>query len=461
MNDLYERADDLTIAYIGGGSMNWAWETIGDLALEPRLSGLVKLYDIDRDAAKANAVIGNGIAGDKTVVGKWRYEAAGTLKDALSGADFVIISILPGTFKEMASDVHTPEKYGIFQSVGDTTGPGGVVRSMRAAPMFAEFGEAIKAYAPDAWVINYTNPMSVCTAALYKVFPGVKAFGCCHEVFHSQKLLAKMAGAEYGAHIDKNEIKLNVSGINHFTWLDGASYKKYDLMPVFSKYAREYAKTGYKLADSDTDENNFFRNMNKVCFDLFIRYGAIPCAGDRHIAEFMPPWYLQSPDTAKRWGFALTPVHMRIKARQMKLEQSARIVAGDEKFNITRSGEEGTEQIKALLGLSDLFTNVNAPNAGQAEGLPMGAVVETNAVFGLNAMRPVCAGRLPEPVNRIVYEHAANQMMLTDACIKKDIGLAFSAFLNDSLMTIGVNEAEELFTEMVGNTKGYLPGWQL
>jgi len=461
MNDTYERAD-LTIAYIGGGSMNWAWETIGDLALEPKLSGLVKLYDTDENAAKANAVIGNGIADDPAAVGKWKYEAAGTLAGALKGADFVIISILPGTFKEMASDVHTPEKYGIYQSVGDTTGPGGVLRSMRAAPMFAEIGEAVKAYAPNAWLINYTNPMSVCTAALYSVFPGVKAFGCCHEVFHSQKLLAKMAETEYGIpKIEKNEIKINVSGINHFTWLTNASYKTRDLMPVFKKYAREYAKTGYKLADSDADETNFFRNMNRVCFDLFNRYGAVPCAGDRHIAEFMPPWYLHSPDAALKWGFALTPVHMRIKARQKKLEQSARIVAGDEKFNIKRSGEEGTEQIKALLGLSELSTNVSAPNAGQAEGLPMGAVVETNAVFGLNAVRPVFAGRLPEPVSRIVYERAANQMMLTDACIKKDIGLAFSAFLNDSLVTIGVKEAEELFSEMVENTKEYLPGWKL
>ena len=85
--------------------------------------------------------------------GKWEYRAVDSLKEALHGADFVIISILPGTFEEMRSDVHMPEEYGIYQSVGDTVGPGGFFRAMRTIPMFEEIGLAIKEYAPKAWVI--------------------------------------------------------------------------------------------------------------------------------------------------------------------------------------------------------------------------------------------------------------------------------------------------------------------
>jgi len=457
-----ETAKDLTIAYIGGGSMNWAWEMIADLALEPKLSGVVRLYDIDAEAAKTNARIGNSVKDDPAAVGQWNYEAKDSLKAALTGADFVVISILPGTFDEMESDVHAPEKYGIYQSVGDTTGPGGVIRGMRAIPMFEEIGAAIGAYAPNAWVINYTNPMSVCTAALYRVFPGVKAFGCCHEVFHSQQLFAKMLEQEYGlTDVNKSDIKINVTGINHFSWLTEASYKTIDLIPLFKKYAKQCAGDGFALRESDSDTGNYFRNLNKVCFDLVNRYGAIPCAGDRHIAEFMPPWYLASPETAAGWGFGLTPVSYRKQARTRKLEQSAAIAAGRERFPLSRSGEEGTEQMKALLGLNPLFTNVNVPNIGQAEGLPLGAVVETNAVFSRDSLRPVWAGRLPEPVTRLVYNQAANQMMLLDACFKKDISLAFAAFVSDSLMTVNVNDAEKLFADMVDNTKAYLPGWRL
>ena len=108
---------DLRIAYIGGGSRGWAWTFMRDLALEPALGGTIVLYDIDKEAAKANEIIGNGISEREEAVGKWKYIVADTLKEALTGSDFVVISILPGTFDEMESDVHEPEKYGISLSV--------------------------------------------------------------------------------------------------------------------------------------------------------------------------------------------------------------------------------------------------------------------------------------------------------------------------------------------------------
>ena len=87
------------------------------------------------------------------------------------------------------SDVHLPERLGIYQSVGDTAGPGGIIRALHTIPIYVAFAEAIQTYAPDAWVINYTNPMALCVRTLYKVYPGVKAFGCCREVFGTQKVL--------------------------------------------------------------------------------------------------------------------------------------------------------------------------------------------------------------------------------------------------------------------------------
>ena len=212
---------DLNIAYIGGGSRGWAWGLMSDLASEEKLSGTVKLYDIDLQAAKNNELIGNSISNLENVKGIWKYEAVNSLKEALTGADFVIISILPGTFNEMKSDVHTPEKYGIYQSVGDTTGPGGVIRALRTVPMYIEIAESIKEYSPDAWVINYTNPMALCTRTLYKVFPDIKVFGCCHEVFGTQKILAGMLHDMEGIETpERDEIKINVLCINHFTWID-------------------------------------------------------------------------------------------------------------------------------------------------------------------------------------------------------------------------------------------------
>ena len=139
-------------------------------------------------------------------------------KRLIEGADFVVISILPGTFDEMESDVHTPEKYNIYQSVGDTAGPGGILRALRTIPMFEEIAENIKKYCPDAWVINYTNPMTMCVKTLYKVFPEIKAFGCCHEVFGTQKTACKMhlKILKVIKDVKREDIKVNVVGVNHF-----------------------------------------------------------------------------------------------------------------------------------------------------------------------------------------------------------------------------------------------------
>lgn len=135
---------DLQIAYIGGGSRGWAWTFMTDLAMEKNMSGTIRLYDIDMEAAGHNERIGNDLSTREDASGKWNYETYSSLESALTGADFVVISILPGTFDEMAVDVHTPERLGIWQSVGDTAGPGGIMRSLRTLPMFVEIGEAIK-----------------------------------------------------------------------------------------------------------------------------------------------------------------------------------------------------------------------------------------------------------------------------------------------------------------------------
>ena len=165
------KAENVKIAYVGGGSRGWAWGLMSDLASCEDMEGDVYLYDIDFEAAKANEIIGNKYKELENAKSKWNYLAAKTPKEALTGADFVVISILPGTFDEMESDVHAPEKYGIYQSVGDTSGPGGIVRAMRTIPMYEEIAGYIKEYCPDAWVISYTNPMTLCIKTLFRVFP--------------------------------------------------------------------------------------------------------------------------------------------------------------------------------------------------------------------------------------------------------------------------------------------------
>ena len=450
-----DKAFDVKIAYIGGGSRGWARGLMSDLAMDGRLNGTVCLYDIDGEAAEENSVIGNKIEKLHECKAEWKYVVENDITVALTGADFVVISILPGTFDEMESDVHLPEKYGIYQSVGDTIGPGGIVRALRTIPIYEEFAKAIKEYCPNAWVINFTNPMTMCVRTLYKVFPQIKAFGCCHEVFGTQVLISKICKEKLNLDVDRDDIKINVLGVNHFTWVDSARYKDLDLMPVI----REYAKENLSGADSKDENwaNADFKCTNQVKFDLFKRYGVLAAAGDRHLAEFCPgSWYLHDPETVEKFGFNLTTVKWRKEDLARRLEKTRELLNGKE-FELVHSGEESVRQIKALLGIGEFVTNVNIPNYGQMEGVPIGAVVETNAYFSGDSVRPLYAGALPQAVNSLVAKVSLEQETVVTAALDGDYEMAFNAFLNDANVNLPIDKARELFDKMLENTKSYLP----
>ena len=452
------KVEELKIAYVGGGSRGWAWGLMSDLASADDISGEVRLYDIDLEAAKHNEIIGNKYNSAEGAMSHWDYKAYETLGEALDGADFVVISILPGTFDEMESDVHTPERYGIYQSVGDTSGPGGIVRALRTLPMIEKIALGIKEHCPKAWVINYTNPMTMIVRTLYKVFPEIKAFGCCHEVFGTQKLLATVLDEMLGIKgVKRDEIKVNVTGINHFTWLTSAQYKNIDLFPVYAEFAEKYAESGYTKGKDDNWMNNVFDCSHKVKLDLFRRFGSIAAAGDRHLAEFCEgKWYLADPETANSWGFGLTPVSWRKADLKKRLEKSSRRRSGEEEIKLSQTGEDGVNQIRALLGLHTMVTNVNLPNKGQIPNLPTDAVVETNAVFTSDSVFPVMAGEIPMEIYPLVSRIIAEQEIIVEAAARRDIDMAFKAFVNDPLVTVGIEDAKKLYKEMLQNTKKYL-----
>ncbi len=453
---------DIKIAYIGGGSRGWAWKLMKDLACEKNVCGTVSLYDIDHAAAYDNAKIGNCIALDSPEASSWRYAVAETLPAALKGAHFVIISILPGTFQEMESDVHAPEKYGVYQSVGDTTGPGGLIRALRTVPMFEAFARAIRDYAPNAWVINYTNPMAMCVGTLYRVFPQIKAFGCCHEVFGTQEILSVALAEEMGIpDIPRAEIKCNVFGINHFTWLDKASYRGIDLMPLYRRYAEKYRESGVPLRPAMAHKSYEFQFNERVKFDLFFRCGCIAAAGDRHLAEFSPAaWYLKDPETIEGWGFHITPVSWRWRDLGRRMDVAQALLSHRQKMEPAPSGEEGVRQIKAIMGLEDLVTNVNLPNVGQIPNLPMGTIVETNAVFMADAVRPVMAGPLPVSVLELVARPAQNQTDIVTAALHRSLEEAYAVFCRERLLdALTAGDKRALFDEMIAATRPYLPDY--
>ena len=408
----------IRIAYIGGGSKLWARSFMQDLALDPDLTGEVALYDIDVPAAERNRRIGTRIHEKPEARSKFVYTVAGTLEEALTGADFVLISILPGTFREMRSDVHAPEKYGVYQSVGDTAGPGGVLRAMRTNPIYEGFAAAIRAYCPRAWVLNLTNPMSACVKTLYRVF-----------------------------------------GINHFTWITGASYRGADVMALLPAFVRKHYEEGYSVSGPvDAYRTDTFACANRVKMDMWLRYGALGAAGDRHLAEFMNNgWYLRDPETVAGWKFGLTTVDWREANQARQIAESIEMAEGRREIPLRPSGEELVRLLRGILGLEEVVSNVNMPNRGQMPGLPLGSIVETNCVFTHDTVAPVAAPPLPAGALALVRRCSDNVDLLCEGTAERDMGKLFAAFVNQPLCsTLSLGDARELFAEMCRATREYL-----
>jgi alpha-galactosidase/6-phospho-beta-glucosidase family protein len=453
---------ELKIAYIGGGSRGWARKLMVDLALCPELSGEVALYDIDMGSARLNERFGAWVQSRPEALSAWSYRAAGDLGEALRGADFVVISIQPGTLEVMGAEIAAAERAGMWFPVGDTAGAPGLIRGLRAATIYEGLARAVAAECPKAWVINYTNPMTVCTRALTRVEPALKAFGCCHEVFGTQARLAEIAASmlDLDQAPARSEIEVNVLGVNHFTLVDRASYRGEDLLALLPAYIEGVDGLRPRAREEVLATGDWFQDLCRVKWSLFTRWAILPAAGDRHLVEFLPG-FTRSPEELFGWGVVRTPVSFRIARWSEAPLVAEETVAGRRPFSFDASGEEGVAQMRALLGLGDLVTNVNVENRGQMGGLPAGAVVETNARFARDRIEPLAAGSLPPGPAEIVARHAANQEAIVEAALSKDRDLAFSAFYNDPANSLPLDESWALFKEMLSYSAPWLPGWKI
>lgn len=433
------------ICIIGGGSRLWAINFMKDLALNKNACGTVVLHDIDPIASRNNVEVGNRMLKINSSENRFVYIAEDNLEKALEGVDLVLIAIEPGKTECRYADLCIPEEYGIYQSVGDTTGPGGLIRARRALPLFFDFAKAIEKVCPDAWVINYTNPMTLCTAALYKAFPQIKAFGCCHEVFHTEDLLCTLVEKEYGVRPNRRELRVNLTGVNHFTFITGAWWQGKDLMPLVRKEAAkdENLTDHTEIAKKRIEGEKWFDNDHLIAYSFLERFDALGAAGDRHLAEFVP-WFLTSDEVLNSYGVVRTPYSWRLRTAE---EKKAKTFT-DEELVASPSGEEGVDIMMALLGDKPFLTNMNRPNEGQIAYLPKGRIVESLGYITQDSVLPIISEDPPLAIQNLVRRISDEQEIALEAIFEGNDDKLFEAFLMDPLMNLPISKARELFDRM-------------
>ncbi|MBQ5333450.1 MAG: alpha-glucosidase/alpha-galactosidase [Oscillospiraceae bacterium] len=446
--------DRLNIAYIGGGSCNFGWRLIPELA-DIELCAMVKLYDTDKTCSLANEVIGNNIHDRANTKGDIVYLACDEAEEALRDADFVILAFEPGELDEQAAQLHLPETYGIFQTGGENSGLSSVIRALKIMPLCAEYSHMIEHLCPEAWVINLCTPMAECMTVLKREFPEMKLLGTSSDTFASRELIATMVCESKGiSGVRRRDIKTNLLGISGFSWYDEITYGGEDLMPMFREYAEKYSDSGYEFRINEY-KTNPDADAHRVKFDLFLRLGIIPAVNDRSAAEFCPPWYTKDTKEMASWKFSPMTVNYKKRIFSDKTAKVKKYMNGD----ILPKSVDSTEVpeiIRALCGGGNLISAVSLPNRGQVENLPEGTIVETNALISRGSVRAVCGGRLPESAAGLSVRHAYNREAVVRAYVEKDLDIAFNAFLNDPVMTCGLTEATELYREMLSAVRNHL-----
>ena len=451
---------DITIAYIGGGSQHWAPVMMQDLALTEGLGGRLNLYDINHQRACANAHMGSAIFSHSEARSRFQVEAHEDLAETLRGADIVFISILPGPMTCFANDLDIPLRHGIVQTVGDTTGPGGLSRSLRTVPMFQHFARAIAEHCPQAWVINYTNPMTVATQSLLSEAPHLKVIGCCHEVFACRSWIGMMAAKHTGIPIaHRNEVDVELVGLNHFTFFPRASYKGHDVWPAIAAWIEDQANAqGDYWRDRTLEalareaKGRYGSCDGLIQLDYWRRFGVFGAAGDRHLVEFVP-WYCQSVERLRRWGVSVTGSAQRlgnwvpdnVETRPKNPE------------SLKRSKEEGIDLVQCLVGQRSMVTNVNVANRGQIPWLPQGHVVETMATVDRDRVTPHMAGELPLGLQSHVRRIADVQQLTLSAALNCDREAALHALLADPLCHLDTDAAVQLLDDLVAANAEWLP----
>ncbi|MBA2447014.1 MAG: hypothetical protein H0V51_03210 [Chloroflexi bacterium] len=411
------------ICFVGGGSYNWTPKLLADLALTRDLAGAIILHDIDPTALDEMQRLGRRLVA--AAGADFTVEASTDLADALRDAEFVIVTITTGGLEAMRKDLEIPLQYGIYQSVGDTVGPGGLSRALRNVPVLVEIARTMERVCPDAWLLNLTNPLTVLTRAVTKTTQ-IKTIGLCHELLGVRGGMMRMFGAEV------EDFEMQVAGINHLIWLLDLKIKGQDGFQM----VRQYAAGGDPVPLKSTSGGHRapFQDRWTLKLALFETYGYLPAAGDRHLAEFFPYFLTAETGAGEDYGVLLTTIeHREDLVREARAEVRAWLDR-PEPPPLERSLEESADIIAAIANGRSVRAIVNLPNRGQIDNLPREAVVETLAVVSAAGANPIGVGTLPPGVLNTIYPHLVNQEMIVDAALTGDRRLALQALVGDPLV---------------------------
>jgi len=436
--------DHPKIVLIGAGSAQFGYSTIGDIAQSEALRNRntdIVLHDINKETLDKVANNAQNFIAHENL--PFTLSATTSRKEAVEGADFCIISIEVGDrFELWEQDWRIPQQYGFRQVYGENGGPGGFFHSLRVIPPILEICEDISKICPDAFVFNFSNPMSRICTTVHRKFQNLKLIGMCHEIASLPHHLPHILNKPF------EKLKVTAGGLNHFSVLLEATYKETgtDAYPDILKKAPEYFEN---LADPLPSDLKPYRSMNKtnpwhergVFRNILEKFGVLPITTDSHFGEYLP-WAYEVVDHEGILDFYNSYKKYVMKAEpKIELKLTERVVPIIDGILSHDEFEEGA---------------VNIPNKGFILDFPEFMVVEVPAMVNKEGVHGIPIGdKLPKGFTGLLYNQVAIHKLTADTVLSGSREIALQALLVDPIVD-KVGAAEKMLDTMLELQQDYL-----
>jgi alpha-galactosidase len=415
-----------TVVIIGAGSVEFTRELLGDILSFPELGSIrVVLHDIDPERLQTAEAIARATA----LAAGAQPEVIATLdrRRALDGADYVINVIQVGMHQATVRDFEIPAKYGLNQTIGDTIGVGGIFRGLRTFPVLAGIVRDMQQVCPQAWLLNYTNPMAMNITFLHHVAPGLKVLGLCHSVYWTMVGLCELIGVPY------DEVSYWSAGVNHQAWVLRWERGGQDLYPVLDQ----------RIAQDP-------QLRRRVRIDMYRRLGYYPTETSEHSSEYVP-WYVRHPAEVERLRINIGEYISISEANLAEYDRVRAELADDAALPVdTSSTEYAPQVIHSLETGTPRLISANVVNAGLITNLPDGIAVEVPTLLDALGAHPLKVGDLPPQCAALNRSFLGPVDLAVRAAVDGDPRLVRAAAMMDpnTAATLTVDQIWQLCDEL-------------
>lgn len=437
------------ITFMGAGSTVFVRNVIGDCMCSPALrESTIALYDIDEERLEDSFIIlsalNNNINEGRAKIEK--YCGVENRKDALRDATFVVNAIQVGLYDPCTIiDFEVPKKYGLRQTIADTLGIGGIMRGLRTIPVLKDFADDMEEVCPDAWFLNYTNPMSILSGYMQR-YTKIKTIGLCHSVQSCSRDLLKSLGME-----DKLEGRKElIAGINHMGWLLEIQDKDgNDLYPEIRKRAAE--------------KNENEKHSDMVRFEYIKNFGYYCTESSEHNAEYNC-FYIKSkyPELIDRYNIPLDEYPRRCINQIAGWKAEKERILDNGQITHERSGEYASYIMEALVTGNTYKIGGNVLNTGLIDNLPADACVEVPCLIDGNGIHPCHVGKLPVQLAAMNMTNINAQLLTIQAAVtKKREDIYMAAMLEPhTAAELSIDEIKAMVDELIEAHGEYMKDYQ-